>query len=168
MMFLGCLAVSQFLFHLSILNALQDLSGGDDAGVICRYRVELLGAGRGGRRDHLSYSHRCTVGALSHQVLRQGDVIYKLRTKRPGQHFCVLPSPFPRMRIQLLSVLVHTSQDDGKRQNNLSSVSDLTELSGILFFSNLLLIPKILYFLPPTFFLLKNCNAKHIMLKLPF
>ena len=63
MMFLGCLAVSQFLFHLSILNALQDLSGGDDAGVICRYRVELLGAGRGGRRDHLSYSHRCTVGA---------------------------------------------------------------------------------------------------------
>ena len=27
---------------------------------------------------------------------------------------------------------------------------------------------KILYFLPPTFFLLKNCNAKHIMLKLPF
>lgn len=34
-MFLGCFAVSEFLFHLSILTALQDLPGGEDAVVMC-------------------------------------------------------------------------------------------------------------------------------------
>lgn len=46
-MFLACFTVSQFLFHLSILNVLQDLSGGDNTGVICRYRVGVVVQGEG-------------------------------------------------------------------------------------------------------------------------